>query len=142
MKTTRAVRPPTDPRRLRMLRQVGTDAPSKVQLFRRLYEPGGRVPPRHAIKCQCLQCCWMDRLAIRACTDTACPLWSFRPYRDGGPAGDGQMPLRTVPLSGVERGSEATTRKSPHIENAIGDSHPLLRAEIDPRKSLQEGPRP
>lgn len=62
-----------------MMRQVSEDAPSKAGIFRRVY--GGKATPRMAIKAHCLECCWMDEAAIRECTATECPLWSFRPYR-------------------------------------------------------------
>lgn len=142
MKPPKPVPPPTDPNRLRMLRQVESDAPSKVRLFRKLYAPGGHVTPRYAIKCQCLQCCWMDRIAIRECTDTACPLWSFRPYRDGKPAGDVGTGDPAIPLSGVERRSEQTLLETRNRRNATGDSHPPLAAEIDTRNCFQEAKTP
>ena len=75
-----------DPKRTRMLRQVSEDAPSKLGVFRRVYE--STATPRQAIRAKCLECAWMNVAAIRDCTGTACPLWRFRPYQK---AGSGQM---------------------------------------------------
>jgi hypothetical protein len=70
-----------DQKRERMLRQIEEDGRKRLPLFRRLYSSGGRLAPRLAIKAFCLTCCWMDQRAIRDCTDAACPLWDYRPYR-------------------------------------------------------------
>lgn len=69
------------------LRQVEEDAPSQLALFRRVltHKTGSR---RDAIKAFCLECVWMDKKAIRACTAVACPLWHVRPFQkrpDGCP---------------------------------------------------------
>ena len=41
----------------------------------------GEASPRVAIKSFCSECvCW-NRAEVRACTDTACPLWKYRPFR-------------------------------------------------------------
>jgi hypothetical protein len=70
----------SDSKRVRMMRQVSEDAPSKAGVFRRVYCV--TATPREAIKAMCLQCCWMDVAGIRECSATACPLWGFRPYRN------------------------------------------------------------
>lgn len=71
-----------DPKRVRMMRQVSEDAPSKLGIFRSVY--ASTASPRQAIKAKCLECCWMDVVGIRECTATACPLWGFRPYQQKG----------------------------------------------------------
>jgi hypothetical protein len=68
-----------DPKRAKMLRAIAEDAPSKLNLFRRVYNGG--ASPRQAIKAQCLHCCWMDEAGIRDCTATQCPLWGLRPFQ-------------------------------------------------------------
>lgn len=35
-----------------------------------------------AMKAQCLECYGWEREEVRNCTDLACPLYSYRPYRD------------------------------------------------------------
>lgn len=69
----------SDPKIIRMLRQVSEDAPSKLGVFRSVYS--STASPREAIKAKCLECCWMDVAGIRECTGTACPLWRLRPYQ-------------------------------------------------------------
>ena len=68
-----------DPKRAKMVQAIAEDAPSKLNLFRRVYN--GKASPRQAIKAQCLHCCWMDEEGIRDCTATQCPLWNMRPYQ-------------------------------------------------------------
>lgn len=70
-----------DSKRARMLKAIETDAPSRAGLFRRVFSPTERVAPRTAIKAKCLECCWMDTIAIKECTASECPLWRFRPYQ-------------------------------------------------------------
>ena len=41
----------------------------------------GQAAPRAAIKAQCLECLGWDRVAVRECTDPACPLWAYRPFQ-------------------------------------------------------------
>lgn len=72
----------TAQKRAERLQNVQRDAPSKVNLFRRVYD--GKASPRQRIKAFCLECCWMDEAAIRACTAPACPLWNLRPFRGVG----------------------------------------------------------
>ena len=44
----------------------------------------GEASPRAAIKSFCLECvCW-DRGEVRRCTGGECPLWLYRPFRQGG----------------------------------------------------------
>jgi hypothetical protein len=69
----------SDPRIVRMLRQVSEDAPSKLGVFWRVYS--GTATSRMAIKAKCLECCWMDVAGIRECGATGCPLWEFRPHQ-------------------------------------------------------------
>ena len=71
----------TDAKRLRMLEQVGEDAPSCLGVFRKAFATKSRGA---AVKAFCLECVWMDRAAIRGCTATDCPLWNVRPYQKGG----------------------------------------------------------
>ena len=68
-----------DPKRLKMLRAIAEDAPSKLNLFRRVYN--GKASPRQAIKAQCLDCCGLSEETIRDCPSTQCPLWGFRPFQ-------------------------------------------------------------
>ena len=74
----------TDRKRLLMLEQVGTDAPSCLGVFRTAFASKSKAA---AVKAFCLQCAWMDREAIRSCTATACPLWNVRPFQRGGGRG-------------------------------------------------------
>ena len=67
-----------DPRRVQMLEQVGKDAPSCLGVFRRAFASKSKGA---AIKAFCLECLWMDRQAIRACTVADCPLWNVRPFQ-------------------------------------------------------------
>ena len=69
----------SDPGRARMIKQVREDAPSRVGVFLRAYN--GSASPREAIRAKCLECCWLQEIAIRECPSTACPLWGFRPYQ-------------------------------------------------------------
>ena len=68
-----------DLKRRKMMQAIAEDAPSKLNLFRRVFN--GKASPRQAIKAQCLHCCWMDEAGIRECTATQCPLWGFRPFQ-------------------------------------------------------------
>lgn len=68
-----------DAKRDKMMRQVLEDALGKARLFKKAY--ADKVSPRQAMNAFCLQCCWMDEVAIRECTATSCPLWGFRPYQ-------------------------------------------------------------
>jgi len=63
------------------LAAIAQDAPSKSGIFERVY--AGKASMRLCIKAFCLECVWMDILAIRECTATACPLWRRRPYQQG-----------------------------------------------------------
>jgi hypothetical protein len=36
---------------------------------------------RAALNSFCLECVGYQRVEITACTDKACPLWAYRPYR-------------------------------------------------------------
>lgn len=67
----------SDPKRDKMLQQIAEDGPSCLNVFKKAYS--GNRPA--AVKALCLQCCWLDRTAIRECTDTGCPLWEIRPFQ-------------------------------------------------------------
>jgi hypothetical protein len=41
---------------------------------------GGRSP-KSAIKAFCLECVGWQRAEVARCTDLACPLWAYRPFR-------------------------------------------------------------
>lgn len=51
--------------------------------YRKLFERSwaGKVSPRTAIKCFCLECVGFERAGISGCTAWACPLWPLRPYQ-------------------------------------------------------------
>ena len=120
---------PNDPKKARMLEQIQSDAPSKLGLFRRLYASKNAHSRALAIKCQCLQCCWMSEAAIRECTDTACPLWTFRPYQPGRrrrPASSTvKAPAEAVPFPHGAQNGGFTTRQGARLENAMrGDDPP------------------
>lgn len=66
------------PGRLQRLEQVERDGPSCLGVFRKAYASKSKGA---AIKAFCLECLWMDRQAIRACTAPACPLWNVRPFQ-------------------------------------------------------------
>jgi hypothetical protein len=44
---------------------------------------------RSAVNAQCLECVYWQRKEVTLCTDTACPLWAVRPYRNSGSGHDG-----------------------------------------------------
>lgn len=46
---------------------------------------------RSAINSQCLECCYWQSREVTLCTDTACPLWAVRPYRNSGSGHDGDF---------------------------------------------------
>jgi hypothetical protein len=60
---------------------------------------------RAAVNAQCLECvCW-QRIEITNCTDLACPLYAYRPYRISAagrnePAERAESTSQPVPLSG------------------------------------------
>ena len=62
-----------------MLQQVSEDSPARLGHFEAVY--ASRASPRRAIKAKCLECCWMDSVAIRECEAAQCPLWEFRPFQ-------------------------------------------------------------
>jgi hypothetical protein len=47
--------------------------------FRKIY--AGDAHRAAMVKAKCLDCCCYQRLEVRACNATACPLWSIRPYQ-------------------------------------------------------------
>ena len=48
---------------------------------RRTYKKAvGKKSMRAALDSSCLECVGYQREEIKACTDLACPLWSYRPY--------------------------------------------------------------
>ena len=72
-----------DSKQSQILAAVQVDAPKRLGIFKRAYT--GRASPRECAKAACLMCCWMDSIAIKSCTDTACPLWRIRPYSKNQP---------------------------------------------------------
>jgi len=68
-----------DPRRVRRFKQVAEHYPSRMGLFRRVYQ--GKASPRECIKAFCLECNGWEEVAIGNCTATACPIWHLRPYQ-------------------------------------------------------------
>lgn len=66
-----------DAKREKMLQQIAEDGPSCLNVFKKAYS--GNRPA--AMKAMCLQCCWLDRAAIRECTAPECPLWEIRPFQ-------------------------------------------------------------
>ena len=99
-----------------MLEQVGKDAPSCLGVFRRAFASKSKGA---AIKAFCLECLWMDRQAIRACTVADCPLWNVRPFqrckgrKDAEMAGGGRRASRqrdAVPPSLPQGKSEVSSR--------------------------------
>lgn len=67
-----------DAKRHQTMLAISQDAPGKLGLFKRVYSE--KATPRMAIKAKCLECCWLDERAIRECSASECPCWSFRPY--------------------------------------------------------------
>ena len=68
-----------DPRRDRRFAQVAEHYPSRMGLFRKVYQ--WQASPRQCIKAFCLECNGWEESAIRVCTATACPIWRLRPYQ-------------------------------------------------------------
>ena len=62
----------------------------------------GTASSNRTIKAQCLQCVGYERVAIRDCTATLCPLWKRRPYQQkpaalrGGCKPDESEPITTT----------------------------------------------
>lgn len=48
-------------------------------LFERCYRNEVFKPER--IKAKCLDCCGYQRMEVKYCRATACPLWPIRPYQ-------------------------------------------------------------
>src|SRR4026208_1737352 len=67
----------SDPAQVRRLRQVSEHYPTRVNLFRRVYN--GQASPRECIKALCLECNGWDEIAIGNCTAKACPVHRHRP---------------------------------------------------------------
>ncbi len=40
----------------------------------------GKASPRVAIRAFCCECAGWQRPEVTRCTDTACPLWAYRPF--------------------------------------------------------------
>lgn len=68
-----------DPKRAAFMRAIREDAPSKENLFNRIYSK--KASKTACIKGMCLQCCYFDHSAITECTDKRCPLWHVRPFQ-------------------------------------------------------------
>ena len=69
----------SDLRRVRRFKQVQEHYPSRMGLFRKVYN--GQATPRECIKAFCLECNGWEEAAIRDCTATACPIYQLRPYQ-------------------------------------------------------------
>ena len=68
-----------DLRRVRRFKQVAEHYPSRMGLFRKVYQ--GQASPRQCIKAFCLECNGWEVAAICDCTATACPIFKYRPYQ-------------------------------------------------------------
>lgn len=44
----------------------------------------GKASPRVAIRAFCSECVGWNRQEVKRCTATACPLWTYRPFMEGG----------------------------------------------------------
>ena len=59
------------------------DIPTRYQpLFSRSIS--GKVSAREAIKAMCLQCMAYKTAEVRLCAVPTCPLYTLRPYNEGG----------------------------------------------------------
>ena len=67
------------PRSARRLEIVERDNPSRLALFRRVYD--GKANKSQCIKAFCLDCMGFDSVAVRECGDRVCPLWRHRPFQ-------------------------------------------------------------
>lgn len=90
------------PGQARRLEAIRRDAPSAEGAFLRCYER--KASPRQAIKGQCLDCQGLDRQGVATCGDRCCPLWHFRPFRQGN---------HRVPPEKREAGPGGTCAKQP-----------------------------
>lgn len=70
-----------DPKRAALLKAIAEDHPRDLAFFKAAFAGKSRTK---AIKAKCLECCWLNHVAIRDCTATECPLHGFRPYVAGG----------------------------------------------------------
>ena len=61
-----------------LLEIVRREYPKSAGIFEQAYSGNSRCA---GIKAHCLECCWMDRKAIRECTSSQCGIWLYRPYR-------------------------------------------------------------
>jgi hypothetical protein len=48
---------------------------------------------KDAIKAQCLECCCWQKEEVRLCTDLGCPLYPYRPYKEGSKHSDNRTGL-------------------------------------------------
>jgi len=71
---------PVEKMAFKRARRLATMPAAYRKLFERCW--AGKVSPRAAIKCQCLECIGFERAAITGCTAYACPLWRLRPYQN------------------------------------------------------------
>lgn len=67
-----------DAKRARMLQLVSQDRRKALPVFQAAYK-GKSL--RAAVDGKCLECCWLQIIAIRECNATECPLWVVRPYQ-------------------------------------------------------------
>ena len=73
------VEPIDHPKRLRVLKQVQEDTPSRLKAFKRAY---ARDSLRSAVNANCLYCCGLSYIEVKHCTSIGCPMWEYRPYQD------------------------------------------------------------
>jgi hypothetical protein len=112
------------------------DVPERYQA---LYErtQAGMASPRQAIKMQCLECVSYDQDEVKACTDTGCPLYLYRPGK--ARATSSQACRRAGNTDGLCRWRESrATAKANALPNgpSLADRGPerprgRVRAEID-----------
>lgn len=64
---------------VKLLEEIRQEHPSKLKLFKAVYE--GRATQGKCIKAYCLDCQGLSTVAVRECNTQRCPLWRFRPYQ-------------------------------------------------------------
>jgi hypothetical protein len=53
------------------------------RIYRAIYRSAAKGKSRKAaIHAQCLECCGYEKEEVRECTDSGCPLYMFRPYKE------------------------------------------------------------
>ena len=74
-------RTPTDPARQSAIASRVGQMPQSCRATY-LKAARGKASPRAAIKAFCLECVGWNRQEVARCTATACPLWTYRPWKD------------------------------------------------------------